>query len=377
MSQQTSRMGFPFPSENDDPWFDPFQEFAAAVDSAEFSEADNNNLIPTGEAIFLWDLASSTLAWDAPFYFSGFTTAFRARIEGPAGTAPTLANGGAGLVEAGKHRYLVTFVSGAGEVSAGPSAMIDLAVASQVNISAIPIGPVGTTARKIYRTEADGFYYALLATIANNVTTVFADNLADASLGAQIAFGIVRAEVSLLEGQVAYFNMPRLTTQETVVDPVVAMTVVNSVGELIYDKIVICTRKGGRIYFRNGIALGDGGFGPVWERPSAPGSVGMTPTQKAAVNSALHIHVPFIFDEDALANLPNGTTVITLPDPSPESYVRVEVYKNGLCLTEGATFDYTTNLGLFQITLDVPTLNDMTHNDRVKIVAEQSVTVGA
>lgn len=53
-----------------------------------------------------------------------------------------------------------------------------------VNLSNIPLGPVGTGARKIYRTVGDGSTLKLLATIANNTATVYTDTIADGSLGA-------------------------------------------------------------------------------------------------------------------------------------------------------------------------------------------------
>jgi len=43
------------------------------------------------------------------------------------------------------------------------------------------------TSRKLYRTAADGTTYLLLATIANNTATTYTDNIADASLGAEVS----------------------------------------------------------------------------------------------------------------------------------------------------------------------------------------------
>jgi hypothetical protein len=54
----------------------------------------------------------------------------------------------------------------------------------RVNLSNIPTGPTIVTARKVYRTEANLSVLKLLTTLADNVTTVFADISADAALGA-------------------------------------------------------------------------------------------------------------------------------------------------------------------------------------------------
>lgn len=56
--------------------------------------------------------------------------------------------------------------------------------ANTVPLSAIQIGPTGTTGRKVYRTVAGGSQLKLLTTIANNTATTYTDTTADGSLGA-------------------------------------------------------------------------------------------------------------------------------------------------------------------------------------------------
>jgi len=103
-------------------------------------------------------------------------------------TVALVAPAAAGNVDNGAHRYLVTFTTAAGETEAGvPSASVtvtDKAVNGQILVSAIPIGGATVTGRKLYRTAAGGSAYLLRATIADNTTTTYIDNLADASLGA-------------------------------------------------------------------------------------------------------------------------------------------------------------------------------------------------
>lgn len=93
-----------------------------------------------------------------------------------------------GNVDNGAHRYLVTFATNDGETQAGEvSAAVTVAdktVNGQVAVSGIPVGGASVTARKLYRTAAGGSTYMLLATIADNTTTTYTDNIADASLGA-------------------------------------------------------------------------------------------------------------------------------------------------------------------------------------------------
>lgn len=101
--------------------------------------------------------------------------------------APTLANGGAGNVDAGTHLWMVTFTSNLvtfNNTDSGPglSALLTLGVPSNVNLTNIPLGPAGTTARNIYRTRAGDGNFRLVGTIADNTTTVFNDNVADNSI---------------------------------------------------------------------------------------------------------------------------------------------------------------------------------------------------
>lgn len=101
----------------------------------------------------------------------------------------------AGSVNAGTHSYRVTFVDGHGyESSASPASNVITADGThqQVSLTGIPLGPTatgndgldGTVSRKIYRTVAGNTGSAkLLATISDNTTTIFTDNVADGSLG--------------------------------------------------------------------------------------------------------------------------------------------------------------------------------------------------
>lgn len=105
-------------------------------------------------------------------------------------SVPSAAEGAAGNVNVGTHSYVVTFLrSGVEFPPTGPSGVVTVTTsAKQVNLTAIPTGPSDITARKIYRTVAgDTGDHKLVTTIADNTTTIYADNTADASLGAAVA----------------------------------------------------------------------------------------------------------------------------------------------------------------------------------------------
>ncbi len=111
---------------------------------------------------------------------------------GMVAAAPTVAIGAAGVVNVGQHSWVVTFVTPSGETSQGNSSVqLNLAVASIVNLTNVPLGPPAATSRKIYRRVAgDTGNYLLVGTIADNTTTTFADNIADAGLGAAAPTGL-------------------------------------------------------------------------------------------------------------------------------------------------------------------------------------------
>jgi uncharacterized phiE125 gp8 family phage protein len=111
----------------------------------------------------------------------------------PAPTAPAVAlvsPAAAGNVDSGVHRYRVTFVTADGETDGGtisPTVTVaDKAVNGKVLVSAIPLGGASVTSRRLYRTVAAGSTYLLLASIADNTTTIYTDNIADASLGVEV-----------------------------------------------------------------------------------------------------------------------------------------------------------------------------------------------
>ncbi len=95
---------------------------------------------------------------------------------------------GGGSCTAGTHAYYVTFVTAGVESALGTvsNTITCSGGTDKVNLTAIPLGPSGTTARKIYRTAAGntGTPY-LVTTIADNTTTTLtSDTNADTSLGA-------------------------------------------------------------------------------------------------------------------------------------------------------------------------------------------------
>lgn len=117
----------------------------------------------------------------------------------PVPPAPTVAlatPAAAGNIENGAHFYAVTYVNAAGESLPSPVASVTVVnntINGKVDIT-IPIGPTGTTQRKVYRSAAAGTALLLQQTVANNTaTTATIDNTADSGLGA----GVVTANAAM------------------------------------------------------------------------------------------------------------------------------------------------------------------------------------
>ncbi|MHB8070222.1 MAG: hypothetical protein ACYDIC_20200 [Desulfobaccales bacterium] len=108
----------------------------------------------------------------------------------PPSAAPTaVLSATAGSVTAGQHWVRITFVTAGGESGSSPASAAVLADGSHtIDVSQIPLGPAGTTARKIYLTKVgdiDGVNgnYFLAGTLSDNTSTTFAITVPDSSLG--------------------------------------------------------------------------------------------------------------------------------------------------------------------------------------------------
>lgn len=105
-------------------------------------------------------------------------------------SAPTVALAGSpGNVDNGNHWYWVTYTTANGETELGNISSVltvsDKTVNGQVNVTIPVSADPRVTGRKIYRNTANGISYVevyLLATINDNTTTLYVDNVADANM---------------------------------------------------------------------------------------------------------------------------------------------------------------------------------------------------
>ena len=115
-----------------------------------------------------------------PIYFN---TILDGTVPNP-GTpnAPAVAiNATAGNLN-GTYEYVVTFVTASGETLPSAESLAVSPVNQQVNLTAIPLGGAGTTARRIYRDKNGAGAYRRVTEIANNTATTYTDNITDAAV---------------------------------------------------------------------------------------------------------------------------------------------------------------------------------------------------
>jgi hypothetical protein len=84
MSAITPRNSFPYPEEREQPFYDTFKAGELAKDAAIFANSDNSNIVWQKGGVFSWDAATGVLFWTDSIYVNGFHSPFGGYI--PAGS---------------------------------------------------------------------------------------------------------------------------------------------------------------------------------------------------------------------------------------------------------------------------------------------------
>lgn len=64
----TTKMGWPYPAENQDPWFDPFKSFVDAADAAAYAAREDRNMFLLGGGVITFTASSGSLAWSSSLF---------------------------------------------------------------------------------------------------------------------------------------------------------------------------------------------------------------------------------------------------------------------------------------------------------------------
>lgn len=84
MPEQSPRMTWPFPSAEDDPWYDGFEDLVAALDASGYASREDRHIIIAEGGDVSWTLGTSTFAFDGTIIITAPITGFLWNI--PAGS---------------------------------------------------------------------------------------------------------------------------------------------------------------------------------------------------------------------------------------------------------------------------------------------------
>lgn len=157
--------------------------FNTVVNGSGFSTVANFEFATTQDRVYGGNGVNAPIVYDRNVNYGGVVyTAPRIRTMGvqAPGTAATAAVAAGGAVPAGTHTYKVTFIYYDFEESNGSPASNNAVTTpgnQTVNLTAVPVGGYGVTARKIYRDNNDQLWLHV-GTISNNTATTFSDTVA-------------------------------------------------------------------------------------------------------------------------------------------------------------------------------------------------------
>jgi len=161
--------------------------------------------------------------------------------------------------------------------------------------------------------------------------------------GYHTSFGgyIPEGSVTLQEGEIIYFQFPRLVQNADVPLELFRSSRIFLEGARLHDLKLFVTRRDDVIYFANGCSLKDGDTGVLFESGIIKISTVIP-----------HEHQPAWLSIAPAAGIVTLTPVPVIVSPD---LVRMDVYRNGQLLAEGMTEDYTASLATGIITLNTPT----------------------
>lgn len=137
-----------------------------------------SKIAPVGEG---WDTAPDSTS---EYSISPAVKVRNAGVDPPT-AAPSLADSGEAGSPSGAYRAKITFVNRDGYESNPSAASSSVSVSSKKITWTVPVDASAgntTASRKLYRTKAGGSVYYYVATISDNSTTTYSDNIADSAL---------------------------------------------------------------------------------------------------------------------------------------------------------------------------------------------------
>lgn len=320
MTELTPRNQFPYPSEREEPFYESYKAGEIQKDASIFANADNSNLQFIGGGTFSWDAANDLLFWTDTIQVNGFHTPF-------GGYIPT----GSVLIEPDEVVYFKM-----PRLVQNSDMELDLYRSSRIYVEGVRLNDLR------------------LFVVRKNDTLYFYNgkSLQDGDTGVLFGSGLLPlASVLPHQHEPAY----------DYVAPASGIFAINPTPVLTAPDLVRVD------VFRNGQLLSDPDDYTVDLNTGTITLVvatTVTPnpdkfrvwreTRDTSVTVSSHQHA------SKLILKPTPATAVLNALASSPFLLRVDVFRNGQLLTEGAGDDYTVDLGTGLITLSVPSvLNDV------------------
>jgi hypothetical protein len=322
MSELTPRNLFPFPSEREQPFYDTYKAGQLAQDSAIFANSDNSNVVWQKGGTFSWDAATEILFWTDTIYVNGYHNPFGGYI--PEGAVTIQENE---VIYFQFPRLVQT-----------ADVLLELFRSSRIFLEGARLHDL-----KLFVTRRDDVIY-----FANGAS------LTDGDTGILFESGLVKTSTVLPhQHELAWLSIA----------PAAGINI------LIPAPVIIAPDLVRVDVYKNGQLLAEG----VTEDYTADLTTGIITL------SVLTVVIPYpdkfvVFRETrdssgvTVSSHQHATPLLLKPTPgtgvlnvlaSSPFLLRVDVYRNGQLLAEGASEDYTIDLGTGLVSLStVSVLND-------------------
>lgn len=316
MTELTPRNLFPYPGERDQPFFDTYKSGELAKDASVFANADNSNIQFMGGGNFSWDATANLLFWTDTIQVNGFHSSFGGSIS-------------TGSVFIEEDEVIFFTMPRLVQTADAP---LTLFRSSRIFAEGVRLNDL----RLFVTRKGTTLYFANGLSLKDGDTgTLFGQGLQPLPTviphSHQAAFTYVAPSAGILV----------ISPTPVIVSPDLAAVEVYKNGLLLVnpDDYTVSMTTGTITLVQPTVVVPNPDRYVVWRQ-----------TWDTTVTVTSHQHAAKLI----LTPTP-GTSVLNALVTSP-FLLRVDVFRNGSLMVEGATDDYTVDLGTGQITLSAPSV---------------------
>lgn len=331
MTELTPRNLFSYPSEREEPFFDSFKAGMLGIDAAAFANADNGNLQFTGGDVVSWDAANDLLFWTGTIRVNGFHSPFGGFIP-------------IGSIEIQPDEVIYFKMP---RLIQGQDVQLELFRSSRIFLEGTRLHDL-----RLFVARKENTLYFL-----NGLS------MKDGDSGLLFGQGLLPLQTVLPHQHEAAYLF---------IAPAPGLVTITPIPSIVAPDLVRMD------VFRNGQLLAEGVTEdytanlvtgvitlnvPTVVVPNPDKFIVWRETRDTAVTVTSHQHAVKLL----LTPTP-GTSVLNALSSSP-FLLRVDVFRNGQLLADGATEDYTVDLGTGLVTLNVASVS----GDKFEIFRELAI----